>query len=111
MLDKSIRREEWEPKEPEDVTKMNRKALRFLRMFFDVEKVGRPGKHDARHRKHEYILKEIKRFSDAPTPKIPPAVFEATLAEYISPAPPSYDSRPLPVTSENLPVLTTPKTF
>ena len=102
-LDKSIRLEEWLPEDPEQQEKMNRKALRFYRMFFDVTPIKRPGEHAARHRKFVFILEKIKSFGDARPPKIPPTTCEKTLAEYISPALPSYDSRPLPVTSETCP--------
>ena len=102
-LDKSIRLEEWQPAEPDKPQEANRKALAFLNMFYNARRSKRPGKHAARQRKSVYILENVSSCIDAPTPKIPPTTCEKTLAEYITPAPPSYDSRPLPVTSETCP--------
>jgi len=102
-LDKSIRLEEWLPEDPEQQEKMNRKALRFYRMFFDVTPIKRPGEHAARHRKFVFILEKIKSFGDARPPKIHPTHCEAMLAERINEAPTGYDSRPLPITSDTCP--------
>lgn len=102
-LDKSIRLEEWEPAEPDKPQEANRKVLAFLNMFFNARRSKRPGKHAARQRKSVYILEKIQFCFDAPTPKIPPKVCEASLVEFMPPALHSYDSRPLPVTSETCP--------